>query len=144
MVSTRLIAGIVPSLLGALAVLSLPAAATAVVGPGGTAEQGRRVVVASPASGASVATLDLMAARVDAVDLAGGSITLRGQKVPLHAQQLRVLGPRGQVLGPSGLRAGQTVRLALEPLQPAAATTAATTAAAPAAPRRIVLIYIDG
>jgi hypothetical protein len=131
--------------------LALPAAATAVAGPGGTAEQGRRLVPATPAAGATAATLDLVAARIEAVDLAAGSITLRGQSVPLHASQLRVLGAGGQPLGPRSLRAGQAVRLALEPVaEPALAATATAGVAsapttAPAAPsaRRIVLIYID-
>ncbi len=144
----RLAVGIASGLCGALAMLALPAAASAVAGPAGTAEQGRRVVVATPAPGAIAATLDLVSARIDAVDLAAGTITLRGQVVPLHAQQLRVLGPGGQLLGPRSLRAGQPVRLALETLQPVAAATTATAASAaaagPTAPRRIVLIYIDG
>ena len=124
---------------GGLAALALPAAAIAVAGPGGTAEPSRRVVVDAPAPGANLVTLDLVRARIDAVDLAGGTLTLQGQKVPLHAQQLRVLGPSGQVLGPHGLRAGQTIRLALDPQSPASAASAAA-----ALPRRIVLIYIDG
>jgi len=133
-----------------LAVLAGPASAVAVAGPGGTAEQGRRLVVASPAPGATAATLDLVSARLEAVDLGANTITLRGQRVPLHATQLRVLGAAGQTLGPRSLRAGQAVRLALEPAAPppaesASANSSAATGATTSAPaRRIVLIYIDG
>ncbi|GCL65687.1 hypothetical protein [Pseudaquabacterium pictum] len=123
-----------------LAALAGTAQAVVVAGPGGTAEQGRRLVVAEPAPGAVAPTLDLVSARLDAVDLAAGSVTVRGQRVPLHAEQLRVLGSGGQNLGPRGLRAGQAVRLALEPAMPAAAASAGS----PAPARRIVLIYIDG
>ncbi len=133
-------------LLAMLAGASAPAAAVAVAGPGGTAEQGRRLVLAQPTAGAAAATLELVAARIDAVDLVAHSITVRGQRLPLHAELLRVLGPGGQVLGPRGLRAGQQVRLALEPTLPtpeagAASASATTPAALPQ--RRIVLIYID-
>ncbi len=138
-----------------LAALAGTAGAVAVAGPGGTAEQGRRLVLAAPAVGATAPTLDLVSARLEAVELGAGTVTVRGQLVPLHAAQLRVLGPGGQLLGPRSLRAGQAVRLALEPdapLLPAAdasaptsATSAVTPAASSAAPaRRIVLIYIDG
>jgi hypothetical protein len=123
-----------------LAALAGPAAAVAVVGPGGTAEQGRRLVLDTPpASTASGSTLDLVSARLDAVDLAAGFVTVRGQRVPLHATALRVLGRGGQVLGPRGLRAGQAVRLAFDPAPQASAAAAS----APAPARRIVLIYID-
>jgi hypothetical protein len=123
-----------------LAALAGPAAAVAVVGPGGTAEQGRRLVLDTPsASTASASTLDLVSARLEAVDLGAGSVTVRGQRVPLHATALRVVGRGGQVLGPRSLRAGQAVRLALD--TPAQAPAAAASAPAPA--RRIVLIYID-
>lgn len=124
-----------------LAAVAGPAAATAVAGPGGTAEQGRRLVPDAPAAAAPATSLDLFAARLDAVDPAGGTVTVRGQRVPLHPSQLRVLGQGGQVLGPRSLRAGQAVRLALEPLAPPAPAASAATAA-PA--RRVVLIYIDG
>lgn len=120
-----------------LAALAGTAQAMAVAGPGGTADQGRRLVAAEPAPGAVAATLDLVSARLDAVDLAAGQVTVRGQRVPLHAEQLRVLDRRGQNLGPRGLRAGQAVRLALEP-------AVAAQAGNPAPARRIVLIYIDG
>lgn len=134
------------------AVLALHAGsahAIAVAGPGGTADQGRRLVVTTPARGAAQPSLDLLPARLEAVDPAGLSVVVRGQKVPLHAERLRVLGAGGQVLGVRALRAGQSVRLALEPTLPAGAATGASaasaTAAAAAAPaRRIVLIYIDG
>ncbi len=138
--------------LAALAAMaSAPASAMAVAGPGGTAEQGRRLVLEAPAAGAVAPTLDLVAARLEAVDLAAGTVTVRGQRLPLHAAQLRVLGNGGQLLGPRSLRAGQAVRLALEPAAPAvpavaaSAPVAAAPGAIPAAPaRRIVLIYIDG
>jgi hypothetical protein len=125
-----------------LAALAGPAGAMAVAGPGGTADQGRRLVLPNPAAATRTPTLDLVSTRLDAVDLAAGTVTVRGQQVPLHAVQLRVLGNRGQVLGRYRLRAGQAVRLALEPeapVQPAAAASAATGAPV----RRIVLIYVD-
>lgn len=131
-----------------LGVLAGPAQAMAVAGPGGTAEQGRRLVPAEPATTANAPTLDLVSARLEAVDLAAGTVTLGGQRVALHASALRVLGSRGEVLGRQNLRAGQAVRLALEPAAPTSAATATpATPAAPAGPapaRRIVLIYIDG
>lgn len=139
---------LVGALGGALATLAVPAAAIAVTGPGvaAAAEHGRRAALTTPAPATTqtiatrtTPTLDLVRTRIDAVDLAAGTVTVRGQTLPLHAQQLRVLGPSGQVLGATGLRAGQQVRLALDPLQPAAGA-----AAAAAAPRRIVLIYVDG
>lgn len=120
-----------------MAALAAPVGAVAVAGPGGTAEQGRRLVLDEPTAGAAATTLDLVAARIDAVDLAAGTVTVRGQRVPLHASALRVLGRAGQVLGPPSLRAGQMVRLALE------APARAGSANAPAPARRIVLIYID-
>ncbi|MDH4392320.1 MAG: hypothetical protein QE285_12985, partial [Aquabacterium sp.] len=102
-------------------------------------------VLAAPAAGAGAAMLDLVSARLEAVDLAAGTVTVRGQQVPLHAGQLRVLGSRGEVLAARSLRAGQQVRLALEPAAPPAAASAPVAAApAPAPARRIVLIYIDG
>lgn len=123
-----------------LAALAGQAAAVAVAGPGGTADQGRRLVPdTSAASTAAGNALDLVSARLEAVDQGAGSVTVRGQRVPLHATALRVLGRGGQVLGPRSLRAGQAVRLALEPAAPAPAASAN----APAPARRIVLIYID-
>lgn len=119
--------------------------ATAVAGPGGINDPGRRPVtaatVATPAPGAVAPTLDLVAARLDAVDLSAGTVTVRGQRVPLHPSDLRVFDGGGRALGPSQLRAGQSVRLALEPLPTGMASPAS--AAAAAAGRRIVLIYID-
>ena len=136
-------------LAAALALQAGSVQAVAVAGPGGTAEQGRRLVVAAPAKGAAQPSLDLMAARLEAVDPAALTVTVRGQRVPLHPERLRVLGAGGQVLGVRALRAGQTVRLALEPMQPTAAAPAAKASAtgaakADASARRIVLIYIDG
>lgn len=116
------------------AALALPLVAQAalVAGPGGSAEQGRRVVFAAPAVAAAASTpaLDLMAARLEAVDAAAGRVVLQGRAVTLHPQSLRVVGPGGQALsGASALAAGQQVRFALEP--------------GTAVNRRIVLIFID-
>lgn len=116
------------------AALALPLAAQAalVAGPGGTAEQGRRVVFAPPAAAAaaSAPALDLMSARLEAVDAAAGRVVLQGRTVTLHPQALRVIGPGGQALaGASALAPGQQLRFALEP--------------GAAANRRIVLIFID-
>ena len=139
------------ALLALLATASTGARAVAVAGPGGTAEQGRRMVVAAPAPAASQPAIDLVAARLEAVDPVAGTVTLRGLRVPLHPQALRVLGNGGQVLGVRSLRAGQQVRLALEPAAPpmstpaaAASQTAVPTANTAPVERRIVLIYIDG
>lgn len=131
-----------------LAALGGPAAAMAVDGPGGTAEQGRRMVVASPTQGAAAATLDLVNARLDGVDAAAGTLTLRGQTVPVHPERLRVQGPRGQDLGGlRALRAGMQVRFALEPLpaSPGAGLSpaAAASAAASTPPRRVVLVQVE-
>jgi hypothetical protein len=122
-----------------LAAAAGPAAALA--GPAGVAEQGRRLVPEAPAAAVTTPSLDLFAARLDAVDLARGIVAVRGQRVPLHPTQLRVLGQGGQMLDARSLRSGQAVRLALEP-QAAAAPAASAATAAPA--RRVVLIYIDG
>lgn len=118
----------------ALAAAGLPLAVSAalVTGPGGTAEQGRRIVMApsSPAQAASTPALDLAAGRLEAVDAAAGRIIVNGRAVTLDGARLRVIGPAGQRLaGASSLVAGQQIRFALEP------------GTAPA--RRIVLIYID-
>jgi hypothetical protein len=129
-----------------LLALAAPAQVQAMAGPAnaaGAAESGRSAAKAPPPTAAAATTLDLLPARITAVDLAAGTITLRGQTVPLHAQQLRVLGAGGQVLGPRALRAGQAVRLALEPAVKAGAASATAPAAEPPA-RRVVLIYIDG
>lgn len=118
----------------AIVALGLPATAPAalVTGPGGTAEQGRRTVSAPlpPAGVAAAPALDLVAARLEAVDSAAGRVVVHGKSVALDSAGLRVIGPAGQRLaGASALAAGQQIRFALEP------------GTAPA--RRIVLIYID-
>lgn len=118
------------------AALPLAAQAVMLAGPGGTAEQGRRMVLPTPGTpppAAAAPALDLVSARLDAVDSAAGRVVIRGQSVPLHPQALRVIGPGGQVLAGAGsLAAGQSVRFALEPSQPGTARE-----------RRIVLIFID-
>ncbi len=117
------------------------AQAAAVAGPGGTAEQGRRLVQAAPVAGADAPTLDLVAARIEAVDAEGRSITVAGRPVPLHPQQLRVLGTAGgAATGPHALQPGMQVRFALEPLLRGGAGSAQATSAPV---RRIVLIMID-
>jgi hypothetical protein len=113
---------------------------------GGAGEPGRRQAAAPPPPAATHAaaaspTLDLVAARLDAVDPSGASVTVRGQRVTLHPSALRVLDARGQAVGVRQLRAGQQVRLALEPLPEGMASPASAAAAATA--RRIVLIFID-
>ena len=141
------------------ALLGTPSAhAVLVTGPGGTAEQGRRLVLAAPVPGAQAQAMALVAARIDAVDAAGQTLTLRGKPVPVHPTALKVLGPQGQPLsGLRALRAGQPIRFALEaelpltPLTPATPATQVTPAsllrpsasAAAPAERRIVLIYLD-
>lgn len=146
------------------AALAGAAQATAIAGPGGTAEQGRRQVaftgapgsvltpvstpvptaVPTPAPSPGTAAPELVSARIDAVDADGRSITVRGKAVPLHGPQLRVLAPGGGALaGARSLRAGMQVRFGLEPeARPAPVATGAA-AAAPPAERRIVLIYVD-
>ncbi len=123
------------------------AAAVAVSGTDGTADQGRRTVIAAPANGVDAPVLTLVAARIDAVDLKAGTLTLKGLAVPLHPSALRILGSGGQSLGgPANLRAGMNVRVGLEP---EAAVSAAAATPVPAASRgapplrRIVLIYVD-
>ena len=116
-----------------------PAGAVLVTGPGGTAEQGRRLVVAEPALAAEQAALALVEGRIEAVDAAGHWLKLQGQPVGLHPDQLRVLGPGGPLPGGvRGLRPGQAIRFALEP-DPAPPTRGADAAA----PRRIVLILLE-
>ena len=118
-----------------------PAGAVLVTGPGGTAEQGRRLVVAAPAVAAEPPALALVEGRIEAVDAAGRWLQLQGQPVGLHPDQLRVLGPGGPLPGGvRGLRPGQAIRFALEP-DPAAGPP--TRGAAAAAPRRIVLILLE-
>lgn len=131
----------------ALAGAAATAQAVLVTGPGGTAEQGRRLVLAAPVPGAQTTALALMAARIDAVDSVGQTLTLRGKPVPVHPTALKVLGPQGQALaGLRALRAGQPIRFALE-AEPAAVpiTPEALVRPPAAAPpeRRIVLIYLD-
>ncbi len=115
------------------AALPLAAQAVLLAGPGGTAEQGRRTVLPTPGAAApavAAPALDLVSARLDAVDSATGRVLIRGRLVPLHPQALRVIGPGGQAMaGAASLAAGQAVRFALEPGN--------------APERRIVLIYID-
>lgn len=131
----------------ALALSAGGALAAAVVGESESAGKGRSVVPTPPPAVAVQPSLDLIPARLEAVNLAERTVTLRGQRVPWHAERLKVLGAGGQQLSTSALRAGQAVRLALEPELPAAAQGNAKAAAGAkmAAPaRRIVLIYIDG
>ena len=116
-----------------------PAGAVLVTGPGGTAEQGRRLVVAAPALAAEQAALALIEGRIEAVDAAGRWLKLQGQPVGLHPDRLQVLGPGGPLPGGlRGLRPGQAIRFALEP-DPAPPTRGAEAAA----PRRIVLILLE-
>ena len=123
------------------------AAAVAVSGTDGTADQGRRTVIAAPANGVDAPALTLVAARIDAVDLKAGTLTLRGIAVPLHPTALRILGSGGQSLGgPASLRTGMQVRFGLEPEAAASAAARAPVAAASRGEpplRRIVLIYVD-
>ena len=117
------------------------AMAVMVAGPGGTAEQGRRLVVAAPAAGAEQPTLTLIAGRIEAVDSAGRWLQLQGQQVALHPSALRVLGPQGPLArGVADLRPGQAIRFALE-APPVAASPAQAQAAA--GPQRIVLILLE-
>jgi hypothetical protein len=112
---------------GLAAVMPLPGNATAVAGPGGTADQGRRIVHATPAAPDAPA-LELISAVIDAVQPERGQIVVRGKPVPLHPTRLKVLY-NGQSASASALAAGQSVRFALD--------------ADAAGPRRIVLIHID-
>lgn len=102
--------------------------AAAVYGPQGVVPP---AVPAGPAAAAPLpASLDLVTARLEDVDAAGRRVRLQGRWVPLHPTALRIadaIGPRTV----HGLRAGQTVRLALEPAPPTAAD------------RRIVLILVE-
>lgn len=117
------------------------AQAVLVTGPGGTAEQGRRLVVAAPALAAEQAALALIEGRIEAVDAAGRWLKLQGQPVGLHPDRLQVLGPGGPLPGGvRGLRPGQAIRFALEP-DPA--TGPPTRGADAVAPRRIVLILLE-
>ena len=137
-------------LAGVLVAVAGAAQAAAVAGPGGTAHQGRRLVQAEPTVGADAATLDLIEARIEAIDAKANTVTVGGKPVPLHPTRLRVVGPGGGALaGVSALRPGMRVRFALEPeargaALPAAISTSAGPRANPAgAPRSIVLVYLD-
>jgi hypothetical protein len=104
-----------------------PAAATAVAGPGGSAQPGRQVVVAAPAVAGTPAA-ELIAAAIQAVQIDRAQLVVHGKPVPWDPVRLKVY--RGaQSVGASALRPGQTIRFALE--------------SATAEPRRIVLILID-
>ena len=127
--------------LAALLCAAGPAGAVLVTGPGGTAEQGRRLVLAAPAVAAEQPVLALVDGLIEAVDSAGRWLQLHGQPVALHPENLRVLGPGGPLPGGvRGLRPGQTIRFALEP---EVAPVPATRNAAAPAPRRIVLILLE-
>ncbi len=126
------------------------ALAVAVAGPGGTAEQGRRVVRAAPVIGGEAPVLALVSARLDAVDVAHMTVSTRGQTVALHPTALQVMGlGGGPAMGAGALRPGMRVRFALEPETGAVAASTRPGAASgsgpvvPPAPRRIVLVYID-
>ena len=129
------------------------AAAVVVAGPGGSAEQGRRQVIAAPTVGADQPALALLAGRVEAVDSAGHWLQLQGQRVPLHPTALRLLDANGATAaaGLRALRPGQAIRFALEaepappPSAGASAPGLAGMAGPPVAPllRRIVLIYLE-
>lgn len=111
--------------------------AAAVAGPQGTAAQGVRLIVATPAAPADDAP-SLLPGRITAVDLAAGRIHIDGAPLAWVAEGLRVIGPDGQRLaGPASLRAGQQVRFALEPLAPTAITDPQRST------RRLLLVYID-
>lgn len=101
----------------ALVITPAGALATAVAGPGGVAEQGRRSAVAAPAVSAEVQTLELVSAVIDAVAADRSKIVVRGRAVGLHPSRLRVT-VGGQPADVGTLRAGQHVRFALEPRPP--------------------------
>jgi len=117
------------------------ALAVVVAGPGGSAEQGRRLVVAAPVAGAEQPALALIPGRVDAVDSAGRWLQVQGRQLALHPSALRVLGPQGPLArGVADLRPGQAVRFALESV-PISASPAQALAAA--GQQRIVLILLE-
>ena len=131
------------ALLG-LAGLAGPAQAVVISGPGGSAEQGRRLVVAEPAAGARQPAPGLLAARIEAIDPAGQWLRLLGQQVPVHPTALRVLGASGPLAGGlPALRAGQAVRFALEPDSPPPAAAQPGRPAPAAAPRRLILLILE-
>ena len=122
------------------AVFSVAAQAVVLAGPGGTAEQGRRVVQAEPAPGTGQAGLVLVQARIEAVDPAGRWLRLQGQPVGLHPTALRIVGAGGLVVpGLQSLRPGLNIRFALAP-EPALPAGQAPPAAMD---RPIVLIYLE-
>jgi hypothetical protein len=149
-------------LAGLVAVAAGPAQAMAVAvagnsGAGNSGNSGAsalRYVPSAPAPGADAPTLELISARIDAVDGQAWTITVRGKLLPLHPGRLRVVGMGGQALsGIRALRPGMQVRFALEPEPHAgraasaaapypAANVASSTDTAPAV-RAVVLIYID-
>ena len=101
-------------LAGLLAATTGLAQATAVAGDAGVSSGNsvgvssssppvRRFVPSAAAHGADAPTLDLVSARIDAVDAGARAITVRGKPLPLHPTRLRVVGPGGQAL--SGARA---------------------------------------
>lgn len=109
-----------------------PAVAAAVLPvPGITqAAPAARLPSAPVSSAALPPTLDLLAARLEDVDVVGLRVRLQGRWVGLHPTALRVADARGaRTLG--SLRAGQPVRLALEPPSPGGAD------------RRIVLVIVE-
>ena len=118
-----------------------PAAAVLVAGPGGSAEQGRRQVLAAPVAGAEQPAAALLAGRIEAVDSAGRWLQVQGQPLALHPTALRVLGPQGPLArGVADLRPGQAIRFALEPV-PVSVSPAQALAAA--GRQRIVLILLE-
>lgn len=147
-------------LAGLVAAAAGPAQAMAVAGNSGAGNSGNsgasalRYVPSAPAPGADAPTLELISARIDAVDGQAWTITVRGKLLPLHTGRLRVVGMGGQALsGIRALRPGMQVRFALEPEPHAgraasaaapypAANVASNTDVAPAV-RAVVLIYID-
>ena len=148
-----LLAGLLAATAGlaqATAVAGGPGAGSSVGGSGSGSTPARRFVPAAAAAGADAPTLDLVNARIDAMDAQAGTITVRGKLLPLHPTHLRVVGPGGQALsGARALRPGMQVRFALEPeahagraATPHGPQPAAGADAVPAA-RPIVLIYID-
>ena len=135
-----------------------PVQATAVAGgavasPGHSAGSGtpvRHYVPSAPAPGAEAPTLELVNARIDAIDVEARVITVRGKPLSLHPTRLQVVGPGGQALsGARALRPGMQVRFALEPEgradRAAGVGSSQASAIADAAPanRPIVLIYLD-
>ena len=116
----------------------------------GSGTPARHYVPSAPAPGAEAPTLELVNARIDAIDVEARVITVRGKPLSLHPTRLQVVGPGGQALsGARALRPGMQVRFALEPEvradRAAVAGSSQASASADAVPanRPIVLIYID-